>query len=203
MSAPEFLPVLSSGAHDSPKDGACFMEMASFLAGEEFSDSPQCADPFLTSVCQGINDRCTDEERATIAHLIPRVIGTRQDRDMHKVHVRLGCWAARRVLHLVREQDRGVCTVAIESAEGWCRGEVGVEEVKSAAYDAAYDAAYPAAAAAAYAYDATYAADAAAAADWKPAEFLTDLFTEFERLTGHTPAPVPAEQWAAACALTA
>ena len=45
--APDGMPQLSRGKHRSPKTGACFMEFASFLAGEPWSDSPQCTDPML------------------------------------------------------------------------------------------------------------------------------------------------------------
>ena len=38
---------LSSGAHDGPEDGMCVMEMVSFLAGEEWSDTPTCASPVI------------------------------------------------------------------------------------------------------------------------------------------------------------
>ena len=31
---------LSRGKHDSPDEGACVMELASMLAGEDFSDHP-------------------------------------------------------------------------------------------------------------------------------------------------------------------
>ena len=34
-----------AGRHRNPRKGACFMEMASFLAGERWSDHPQCTHP--------------------------------------------------------------------------------------------------------------------------------------------------------------
>ena len=39
---PDLVPVLSAGRHRNPRKGACFMEMASFLAGERWSDHPSC-----------------------------------------------------------------------------------------------------------------------------------------------------------------
>lgn len=39
---PELLPVLSPGKHRNPRKGACFMEFASYLAGERWSDHPPC-----------------------------------------------------------------------------------------------------------------------------------------------------------------
>jgi hypothetical protein len=38
--APDGLPVLGAGRHADPGQGACFMEFASVLAGEPFSDHP-------------------------------------------------------------------------------------------------------------------------------------------------------------------
>ena len=37
---PVVLPILSRGKHRSPRKGACFMEFASLLAGERWSDHP-------------------------------------------------------------------------------------------------------------------------------------------------------------------
>lgn len=72
------MPILSEGNHGSPKSGACFMEFVSFLAGEEWSDAPACADPMLSQIMIRINDRITsDAERSKLAPLIPSVIGTR------------------------------------------------------------------------------------------------------------------------------
>ena len=76
MTTPDYVPILSAGGHPSPAAGGCFMEIASFLAGEEWSDTPACANDTLASVCRAVNDYCTDEQRQTLADLIPRIIGT-------------------------------------------------------------------------------------------------------------------------------
>ena len=44
---PDLLPVLSRGKHRNPRKGACFMELASYLAGERWSDHPACTHPLL------------------------------------------------------------------------------------------------------------------------------------------------------------
>jgi hypothetical protein len=44
-SAPALVPVLSAGRHRTPRTGACFMEFASYLAGERWSDHPTCTHP--------------------------------------------------------------------------------------------------------------------------------------------------------------
>ena len=41
------VPVLSRGKHRNPRKGACFMEFASYLAGEPWSDHPACTHPLL------------------------------------------------------------------------------------------------------------------------------------------------------------
>lgn len=72
---PEFLPVLSAGRHRNPRKGACFMEMASFLAGERWSDHPACTHPLLASLARLVNDALGDEARTRIVELIPEVVG--------------------------------------------------------------------------------------------------------------------------------
>ncbi len=76
---PALLPHLSAGSHRSPRRGACFMEFASYLAGERWSDHPLCTDPVLASLARGVNDHLTDTRRNEIAVEIPRVIDLRGD----------------------------------------------------------------------------------------------------------------------------
>ena len=75
FSAPDGLPVLSRGKHRNPKRGACFMELASFLAGERWSDHPACTHPLLAEVARTTNDRTSDAGRPLLAPLIPSVVG--------------------------------------------------------------------------------------------------------------------------------
>jgi hypothetical protein len=76
---PEGVPQLSPGRHRSAKTGACFMEFASYLAGEPWSDAPQCTDPVLAHLARGVNDRLSDTRRGEIVGDVPRVIGLRGD----------------------------------------------------------------------------------------------------------------------------
>jgi hypothetical protein len=76
---PDGMPLLSRGRHRSAKTGACFMEFASYLAGEPWSDSPQCTDPLLSHLARAVNDQLSDDRRGEIAPDIPRVIGLRGD----------------------------------------------------------------------------------------------------------------------------
>lgn len=76
---PDGMPLLSRGRHRSAKSGACFMEFASYLAGEPWSDSPHCTDPLLAHLARAVNDLLSDGRRGEIAPDIPRVIGLRGD----------------------------------------------------------------------------------------------------------------------------
>jgi hypothetical protein len=72
---PDLVPVLSRGKHRSPRKGACFMELASFLAGEPWSDHPGCTHPLLAALARDVNDNIGDAARREIAPLVPDVIG--------------------------------------------------------------------------------------------------------------------------------
>src|SRR6478735_12095336 len=78
-SAPDGIPVLSRGKHRSARRGACFMEMASVLAGEPWSDAPKCTHPLLAHLARLVNDASTDAHRSELAVLIPDVVGVRDD----------------------------------------------------------------------------------------------------------------------------
>lgn len=75
MTTPEFLPVLKAGKHRSARRGACFMEYASVLAGERFSDHPNCTHPALAALARAVNDLTSDRHRGDLAPLVPSVVG--------------------------------------------------------------------------------------------------------------------------------
>lgn len=79
---PDGMPRLSPGRHRSPRHGACFMEFASYLAGERWSDHPECTDPALAALARHVNDAVGDDARATLVPDIPRVIGLRDERGL-------------------------------------------------------------------------------------------------------------------------
>lgn len=76
---PSLIPRLSAGAHRSPRRGACFMEFASYLAGERWSDHPECTDPVLATLARMVNDAVPDDRRDELVTHIPRVVGLRGD----------------------------------------------------------------------------------------------------------------------------
>lgn len=73
--SPDILPVLGRGHHRSPRSGACFMEFASFLAGERWSDHPTCTHPALAVVARLVNDCTSESSRNQLATMIPSVVG--------------------------------------------------------------------------------------------------------------------------------
>ena len=74
VAMPELVPVLSRGKHRNARRGACFMEMASFLAGERWSDHPSCTHPLLAGLARLVNDTVSDPWRPRLIPLIPSVI---------------------------------------------------------------------------------------------------------------------------------
>lgn len=86
---PDFVPTLSPGRHRNPRKGACFMEMASFLAGERWSDHPSCTHPLLAAMAREINDRLGDRMRQELVPLVPSVVGLVGDDK------RIDAWIAR------------------------------------------------------------------------------------------------------------
>ena len=72
---PDLFPILAPGKHRDPCTGACFMELASLLAGERWSDHPACTHPLLAALARHVNDHTSDAGRQRLADLIPSVIG--------------------------------------------------------------------------------------------------------------------------------
>lgn len=124
------LPELQAGQHLDPSHGGCFMEYASLLAGEKWSDHPRCTHPALAQLARLVNDAASTGERQQLTRLIPDVIGvTGQDARVSPALVLLcidalparqrarmsthlqGRWARRRYATAARGGGRGP----------WCR----------------------------------------------------------------------------------
>lgn len=112
---PEHVPVLSRGKHRSPRKGACFMEFASYLAGERWSDHPGCTHPLLAALARGVNDHTSDEGRQKLAPLIPSVIGLTSD-DL-RVDARIALLCAQAALPVVSVEQQRVMAVGVLSCE--------------------------------------------------------------------------------------
>ena len=112
---PELLPTLSRGKHRSPRKGACFMEFASLLAGERWSDHPACTHPLLAAVARHVNDYTSDAGRSRLADLIPSVIGLTGD-DLH-IDARIALRSATMALPVVAAERQQVMAVSVLACE--------------------------------------------------------------------------------------
>jgi hypothetical protein len=112
---PDLLPTLSRGKHRSPRKGACFMEFASVLAGERWSDHPACTHPLLAAVARHVNDFTSDAGRSRLAPLIPSVIGLTGD-DL-RIDARIALRSATTALPVVAAQSQRVLAVSVLACE--------------------------------------------------------------------------------------
>jgi hypothetical protein len=113
---PDGVPVLSRGRHRSPRKGACFMEMASFLAGERWSDHPECTHPVLATLARCVNDMLDETHRQRLVTMIPEVVGLNPDDP--RVATALVLTTARAALPVSAEERQNVMALAILNAEG-------------------------------------------------------------------------------------
>jgi hypothetical protein len=107
--------MLSRGKHRSARKGACFMEMASYLAGERWSDHPHCTHPLLAQLARLVNDHTSDARRPRLAELIPSVIGLTSDDP--RVDARIALQSARVALPVVSALRQNAMAVAILRTE--------------------------------------------------------------------------------------
>jgi hypothetical protein len=112
---PAVLPLLSRGKHRNPRKGACFMELASVLAGERWSDHPACTHPLLAAVARDVNDHTSDARRQRLAPLIPSVIGLTGDDPRVDVRIALRC--ATTALPVVSAERQRVMAVSVLTAD--------------------------------------------------------------------------------------
>ncbi len=87
---------LARGKHSSPERGVCVMELASMLAGEQFTDHPEAVCPVIGAFLRTYNDRVHDRWRQDLYPYAARVVGTRSTIAVECA--RAGCcreWARR------------------------------------------------------------------------------------------------------------
>ncbi|GAA6525059.1 hypothetical protein [Intrasporangium sp. DVR] len=112
---PDGMPVLSRGRHRNPRKGACFMEMASYLAGERWSDHPRCTHPVLASMARCVNDALGDVRRQELAVMIPEVVGLNpSDRRVAPTLMRRAALVA---LPIASAERQNVMALAVMGAE--------------------------------------------------------------------------------------
>jgi hypothetical protein len=139
VSTPDVMPNLSAGAHRTPRRGACFMEFASYLAGERWSDHPECTDPVLAALARGVNDGVSDARRDELVHQIPRVVGLRGDDSTIGLVVALrAAIAALPVASMDRQRSLAVGILTVRRALAAAR--IDRAELEFAAEQALHDA---------------------------------------------------------------
>lgn len=113
--APDFVPVLSAGRHRNPRKGACFMELASYLAGERWSDHPSCTHPLLALMARAVNDTLSDGDRSQLLPLVPSVVGLTGD-DV-EIDLAIALRAGRSALPVASASRQNVIAVGLLSCE--------------------------------------------------------------------------------------
>lgn len=167
---------LHHGAH-SPSDAQmCAMEAVAFVAGEPWSDHPQCASPVIGAFMRAWNDGLPDDERnALLLPLISRLVGTRGSQALEERRSLMAAdWLVREHtpawLELAGLKDQSAMLRALPEITSMAqvpsiRGPLeAVRKGAAAAWDAAGEAARAAARAAAGAAAWAAAGDAAGAA---------------------------------------
>lgn len=114
---PDGLPILSRGRHRSPRQGACFMELVSLLAGERWSDHPACTHPLLAQLAQQVNDSTSDVGRHDLLPLVAAVVDRRGN---DQTWVRLAVAVASNALLEVPEGEQRVLAGGLLRAERVC-----------------------------------------------------------------------------------
>ena len=164
---------LKHGAHNSFTDGMCIMEAASWIAGEPFSDHPECVSPVIGAFLRNWNDQLDAPGRQALKWLIPLTIGTADTHDEERgwmavdwlIRVHTPAW-----LELAGVKDSAAALRALRPLQ-----DLAALNASRPTINAARSAAAAARAAAwAAAWDATRAAAGAAARD-KLAPTVTQL----------------------------
>jgi hypothetical protein len=114
MAHPDVMPILSPGRHRSPRRGACFMEFASYLAGERWSDHPSCTHGTLAHLARMVNDLTSEVGRARLTPLIPSVVGLTSDDPL--LDVLLAVRAASAALPIAAEERQHSQAVGLRVA---------------------------------------------------------------------------------------
>ena len=189
---------LNSGGHDGITRGMCVMEAVAYVAGEPWSDTPECACPVIAAFLRSWNDSLpTDAERDRLLKpLIPLIVGTRSTPSVEQrrgtmaadwlIRVHAPAWLrlagleqqAAALESLPEIKDFAQCpslmptlnAVRTDAAAAWAAAwDAAGDAARDAAWDAARDAARDAAWAAAWAAAWDAAGDAARGAAWDAA----------------------------------
>jgi hypothetical protein len=117
---------LCCGAHRSPADGACVMELVSMLAGERFGDRPRTASPVIGALLRPYNDIVGNRHRQDLLACASAVVGSRRpEAEAARVELcvdaAIACYRASSRRHRLISGDRRLAIV-LSLAEGWLEG---------------------------------------------------------------------------------
>ncbi len=172
---------LASGAHDSFSEGACALELVSYIAGEPWSDHPKCVCPVLGAFFRAWNDGLPDDERDILLKpFLPRLIGTKGSAELAErrslmaadwlVRVHTPAWLRLAKLDAQADALAGLPEITAMAQIPSIRAPIeAAQRDARAAGDAAGAGAGDAAGAAAWAAAWAGAGDAAGAAAWAAA----------------------------------
>jgi hypothetical protein len=149
-------------------DHGCVMQMVSYVAGEPWTDQPECACPMLTRYAIRLNDRLSDARRQGLKAVIPLLVDTR-DETLRRTRANFICWRSVAVTFplltdYLKRTEVSAYLRAVENNAASLRAAAEYLRAKRAEIRTASDA-YAAYAAAADAADADAHAAYAAAAD--------------------------------------
>lgn len=91
------------------------MEYASWLAGERWSDHPECTHPLLASAARLVNDYTSDEGRSRLVGLIPSVIGVSGDDPLVDLAIAIRCSAT--AIPVVAEHRQRALAVSLLTSQ--------------------------------------------------------------------------------------
>ncbi|MGH3423894.1 MAG: hypothetical protein ACRDO8_04140 [Nocardioidaceae bacterium] len=121
-STPELVPVLSRGKHRNPRKGACFMEFASYLAGERWSDKPACTHPLLAGLARLVNDNVDEATRAGMVEMVPEVVGLTCADPRADAMIALRCASA--ALPVAAERQQRALAVGVLTCKRYLAGRL-------------------------------------------------------------------------------
>ena len=175
---------LAAGDHD-PDDGEmCVMEAVAFIAGEEWSDRPECASPVIGAFMRSWNDALDDDDRQDLKRYILRLVGSKGTPEQEDLRgwmaldwlVRVHTPAWLRLAGLDEHADRlaGFAEIRPDTVQGVKPALVAALEAARAATVAAEDIATVAA------WDTAMAAAMAAAGAAEIAAWGTEMGTTWD-----------------------
>lgn len=113
MTTPDLMPLLRVGTGDTPANGGCLVQVASYLHdGKSWDDNTPCVHPTLRQVAIQMNDVMGDKQRQRLAPLAADLVGTGPEPDdpeeAWRLSLRLAVWCCRQAAYLMNEDERAV-----------------------------------------------------------------------------------------------